>query len=281
MTLSVFVVVIASSLFQSWWNFHLKKTSADKASFLMVGWFIFGVIATPVSYWMMEVPFSVSWWPFILATGFAQGMYLLALTKAYSVADISFIFPIARGVSVALTALVISFLGLSELSHIGILGICCVVAGAISLGSHEIKSKKSQVGLILALVLACLVASYTVIDSLGAQQIPIVFYVLSMNIAAPMFAFPFLYHRKKNEIREVILNYKWQGFWVAFAGSFGYLIVIWAYTQAPAPYIVALREVSIVFATFLGVYFLKEKVYLRKWIGIALILMGIVAVKLA
>ncbi|MBY0315062.1 MAG: DMT family transporter [Bdellovibrionales bacterium] len=281
MSLSVFFVVIASSLFQTWWNFHLKKTSADKASFLMVGWFIFGVIATPISYFALNIQFSSSWWPFILSTGIAQGLYLLALTRAYAVADISLVFPIARGLSIAFTALVISAFGLNELSPTGILGIGLVVLGAVALGSYEIRNKKARQGLILAFLLGLLVASYTVVDSLGAQKIPIVFYVLVMNVAASVFAFPFLYQSRKKQIVEVLKYYKWQGFWVGFAGSVGYLIVIWAYTQAPAPYIVALREISIVFATLLGVYVLKEPMYLRKIFGVAMILAGILIVRLA
>ena len=281
MPLSVFFVVTMSSLFQAWWNSHLKKTDADKASFLMVGWFLFGIIATPISLFFMETPFSNSWWPFILSTGLAQGFYLLALTKAYTVADISLVFPVARGLSVALTAMAIAVIGTTSLSGVGVLGISLVVLGAVSLGSYELRSKDSKKGLFLAFVLAVLVATYTVIDSLGAQQIPIVFYVLSMNIAAPVFAFPFLYKGRKKQIAQVFKNYKLQGFFVAFAGSFGYLIVIWAYKHAPAPYVVALREISIVFATLLGVYVLKEKIYGRKVMGVALILAGILIIRLA
>lgn len=281
MPLSVFFVVTLSSLFQAWWNFHLKKTEADKASFLMVGWFLFGIVATPISLFFMETPFSNSWWPFILSTGLAQGLYLLALTKAYTVADISLVFPVARGLSVALTAVVIAGMGTSTLSRTGMLGISLVVFGAVSLGSYELRSPNAKKGLFLAFVLAGLVATYTVIDSLGAQQIPIVFYVLSMNIVAPLFAFPFLYRSRKKHIVDVFKNYKMQGGLVAFAGSFGYLIVIWAYKHAPAPYVVALREISIVFATLLGVYILKERIYRRKVIGIALILAGILIIRLA
>jgi uncharacterized membrane protein len=57
--------------------------------------------------------------------------------------------------------------------------------------------------------------------------------------------------------------------------------VIWAYSYAPAPYVLALREVSIVIASLLGILYLKESVTRLKIAGISLILIGIVLIKLA
>jgi drug/metabolite transporter (DMT)-like permease len=55
-------------------------------------------------------------------------------------------------------------------------------------------------------------------------------------------------------------------------------MVIWAFTQAPIALVTALREVSIVFAMFIGVFLLKEKLDLVKvcstvvtFIGVALL----------
>lgn len=268
-------------MFQAWWNFHLKKVNVDKSAFLMVGWFFFGAIATPLSFFFMDEPFQWRWLLFVITTGIAQGFYLVVLSWAYTVADISVVFPIARGASVGYTTLVLALIGGYSLSLIGIMGIVCVIAGAFFLGSVEFRNKANRTGLMLALVLAMIIASYSVIDSFGAQEIPILFYVLSMNLAAPLAAFPFLYASRKKDLRRAWKEHKWQGFLVAAAGSGGYLIVIWAFRWAPAPYVMALREVAIVFATFLGVYYLKEKIYWRKAVALVFILLGIALLKMA
>jgi drug/metabolite transporter (DMT)-like permease len=281
MSAAVFLIVIFASLFQAWWNFHLKKINTDKSAFLLVSWLFFGLIATPISLFFMNKPFAMAWWPFILCSGFAQGLYLVLLCWAYTVADISLVFPIARGTSVGLTTLILTMMGVHSLSMIGLVGILSVVLGAICLGSFEFKNPKSRVGILLAIALAMIVTSYTVIDSFGAQEIPLAFYVVFMNVTAPIFAFPFLWKGRKQAIKVAWRDYKWQGLAVAAAGSGGYLIVLMAYEKAPAPYVLALREISIVFAAILGIRYLGEKAYPRKIFGICLILAGIFLIKLA
>jgi len=281
MSLFVFLAVTASSFFQAWWNFHLKKVDADKAAFLTVGWFFFGVVMTPISLFFLDKPFDIRWLQFVITTGFAQGIYLVVIAWAYTIADISVVFPIARGASVGYTTLVLSLIGGYTLSTFGLAGIGLVVAGAVSLGTVEFRNRDSRLGIGLALLLAVIVTSYSVIDSFGAKEIPIFFYVVSMNITAPLFALPFLFKTKKKDMKIAWQKYKWQGFLVAAAGSFGYMIVVWSFKSAPAPYVLALREVAIVFAAIMGVHYLKEKIYARKVVGISLILLGIFFLKLA
>ncbi len=281
MSLSLFLLVVLSSFFQAWWNFHLKKVEADKSAFLLVGWLFFGLVATPLTLLFLDKPWEWRWLMFVIATGFAQGFYLVILSWAYTVADISVVFPIARGAGVGYTTLVLATIGGYNLSSYGWLGIGAVVFGAFCLGSVEFKNKDNRVGIGLALLLALIVSCYSVIDSFGGQEIPVLFYVVSMNVTAPLFALPFLYSSRKKEILHVWKNYRWQGFSVALAGSLGYVIIVWAFRHSPPPYILALREISIVFATALAVYYLKEKIYLRKVIGIAFILLGIFFLKIA
>jgi drug/metabolite transporter (DMT)-like permease len=163
----------------------------------------------------------------------------------------------------------------------GVLGISTVVFGALLLSIRHLSSHKTRMGVLMALVIGVLVASYSVLDSFGAQQIPIVFYVAAMNISAPLFALPWLYQSKKQDFVVVFKNHLFVALLVAFAGSAAYLIVVWAYTKAPPHYVLALREVSIVITTLLGVVYLKEPMTRLKASGIAFILLGILLIKLA
>lgn len=281
MSILTYIAVLLASFFQAWWNFRLKSVPVDKSAFLFVSWLFFGVLLTPLSVFVLDKPFEWSWLPYILGTGLAQGLYLVLLCWAYTVADISLVFPLARGLAVGLTTAVLGMMGIHSLSKVGMLGIVAVMLGAFCLASLEIRSVKNRVGIFLALALALVITSYTVIDSLGAKEIPILFYVLIMNVIGPVCAFPFLWKGRKNAIILVWKKWKWRAFIVALAGSGGYLVVLWAYQNAPAPYVLALREISIVFATLLGVHYLGEKIYPRKFFGIALILAGIFLIKLA
>lgn len=281
MPIWVFAVVVFSSFFQAWWNFHLKKTPIDRSAFLMVGWFLFGVVATPISVLLLDKPFEWDWIYFIIATGVLQGLYLLVLCWAYSVSDISMVFPVARGSSLGLTALSLSLLGQSPLSKTGALGVATIMLGAMCLGSVDLKTTRGRTGLLASLIIALIIASYSVIDSYGAQKIPVVFYVMVMNITGPLCAFPFVYHRRKADVIVAFKQYKFEGFLVGLAGSLAYIVVIAMFKYAPPTYVLALREISIVFAAVLGITLLKESKPLRKLIGISLILVGIVCIKLA
>lgn len=281
MSLNVFALVIAASLLQAWWNFHLKKVQVDKAAFLMVGWFIFGLISTPLSLFFIDKPFDPSWWHFVLATGMIQGLYLIALSTAYTLADVSLIFPLARGLSIALTTVALVLFVGYPIDGTGFCGIGFIFVGAMTLAFRHFSSQQSRVAMSLAVVIGILISSYSVLDSFGAQKIPIIFYVCVMNVVAPVFAFPWLYNIKKNHFVYVWKNHLGLSVLVALAGSVPYLIVIWAYTMAPPHYVLALREISIVITSALGIYYLKEPINRQKVIGILFILLGILLLKLA
>ena len=54
-------------------------------------------------------------------------------------------------------------------------------------------------------------------------------------------------------------------FWVGGSISFIiYVIVVWGFTKAPIPLVAALRETSIFFSIFIGYFFLKETINLKK-----------------
>ncbi len=281
MSLSIFLLIIAASFFQAWWNFHLKKVKVDKSAFLFVGWLSLGVVSVPISLFFMDKPLDPTWWHFVLATGLIQGMYLVVLSTAYTLADVSLVFPLARGLSIALTTVTLVVFAKLPVNQVGVVGICVIFFGSMLLAFRHWTSEKNRQAMMLAVVIAILVSSYSVLDSFGAQKIPIVFYVAVMNIVGPLAALPWLYHSKKNDFVFVFKNHLFLAFLVGLAGSAAYLITIWAYSFAPAPYVLALREVSIVIASVLGILYLKEPLTRLKIAGIGFILIGILLIKLA
>lgn len=281
MSVGVFALVIAASFFQAWWNFHLKKISVDKAAFLFVGWLAFGIVTVPLSFLFIDKPFHPDWWHFVLATGLIQGLYLVTLSTAYTLADVSLIFPLARGLSIALTSITFIVFVKQPVNTMGATGIAVIFMGAMLLAFRHFSSQKTRMAMLLALVIGVLVSSYSVLDSFGAQKIPLVFYIAMMNIVAPLFALPWLYKSKKQDFIDVFKNHLFLAFLVAFAGSAAYLIVVWAYALAPAAYVLALREVSIVITALLGMVYLKEPITRLKAAGITFILIGILLIKLA
>jgi len=94
--------------------------------------------------------------------------------------------------------------------------------------------------------------------------------------------FPILLKIKKyDNIFKNVINEGKTIFWIG--GSLSYLVygvVVWGFTKAPIPMVSALRESSIVFAIFIGFFFLNEKISLAKIISITLIFVGVVGLRI-
>jgi drug/metabolite transporter (DMT)-like permease len=61
--------------------------------------------------------------------------------------------------------------------------------------------------------------------------------------------------------------------------ALSYGIAVWAMTVAPVGAVAALRETSVVFALGLGVLLLKERLSPGRWLGVAAVLAGAVALR--
>lgn len=68
---------------------------------------------------------------------------------------------------------------------------------------------------------------------------------------------------------------------MGFLSPFTYLMVLFVFKISKVSYVVAVREVSIVFSTLYGIYLLQEKHGKQKLVGAALISLGVVFIGLA
>lgn len=280
----VFAAVLSSALFQSTWNFFAKKTDADRVALLIIGLGSCGVVTLPIALFMTDLhAFNAEWWPYLLATAFFHCTYISSLGWAYSLGDISVVYPVARGVGIAGTALLVWAFGLHEFSLVGIGGIGAVFGGTFLIGTREgLQSGSSRKAFFAAVLVSLSIMSYSAIDSEAVKQIPPLFYLSMMMLLTPLFALPFLFHGKLRSNMSIVLRkHKIQAFWIGNAGGLAYLIVLWAFQYAPASYVVALREVSIVMTSVMGILFLKERLYRGKTFGIALIVTGAILLRLA
>ena len=64
----------------------------------------------------------------------------------------------------------------------------------------------------------------------------------------------------------------------ASLGSYG--IALWSMTRAPVAMVAALRETSVLFAVLIGAFLLKEAFTLRRAVGTAAIVAGVMALRM-
>jgi len=123
---------------------------------------------------------------------------------------------------------------------------------------------------------------YSVVDGYGARlSMSAISYMSWVFIFSALF-FPVVlkFRKQKNILRKTLTEGKFV-FWIGgFLSYIAYVITVWAFTKAPIPMVSALRESSIIFAIFIGYFYLKEKISLYKIISILLIFVGVLGLKL-
>jgi len=213
---------------------------------------------------------------FVAASGLLHAVYYFTLTQAYRYADLSVVYPIARGLGVTLVPFFALPLFGERPSMIGIAGVALVVMGIVTGGIGGRKQGASLApgrGVWWAIVTGFLIAAYSLLDRAGVQWVHPVPYVSLMNLLAVFLLSP----RALADLGALRTELKksWRSVMVAACVNLtGYLLVLFAFRIAQTGYVVATRELSIVMSTLIGGYLFKEANLKWRLIGSAIIVGG-------
>lgn len=271
-------MVLLAALLHAVWNALVKGNGRRFTILAMISFT--GLIVSLVLIPFVPIPKPESW-RFILMTMVLHTGYKLFLLKSYQYGDLSHVYPIARGAGPLIVSLA-SFVVIGEvLSFTTQMGVTLIAIGIMSLafnkGFQILEHKKA---LLFALTTGCFIASYTMVDGMGARKSgnPNSYLVWIMFLDAILFLSVFFVVSRK-ESRN-FLKHTWkQGFLGGVCSYVAYGIVIWAMTMAPIAPVAALRETSIVLAVFIGAIVLKERVNPLQVLATGVVLAGAVLVK--
>ncbi len=218
---------------------------------------------------------------YILASAFLHVLYMIFLLNAYKHAELSQVYPIARGLSPLILVLVgTTFLG-EYLSKSEISGIVCVSIALILYGIQiGFKSRANLKGFYYAALTGCFIASYSMVDGYGVRVAQnAIGYTSAVDIlsAALLCLFLFIFSKKTF---SGIGQQGQKTFWIG--GSLGftaYAIILWACLHAPISIVYTLRETSVLFAVLLAIVFLNEKLSFSKILLIGMLCCGVVLIK--
>jgi len=279
MTATVFAAVIAAAAMHAGWN-ALLKVRLDPFLALMLVTSCSGIAALPLL-------FAFGWpraeaWPWLLASVALHLGYYTTLTEAYRRADMSQIYPIARGGAPLLTAIVSITVLQEPLGTIPALGVAVLAGGVIlmSLKGRRIGTVLDPVAVSFALATAAIICGYTLVDGLGARTAgdPHAYSATLFVLGAVPLPLITLWRRGLSGMKPAL------GFLLpALAGgamSLGaYWIAIWAMTVAPIALVAALRESSVLFAALIAALVLKEPLAPIRVVAATLILVGLLLIR--
>lgn len=280
MSPTVFIAVIGAALLHAAWN-ALIKGGADKRvamGAVVIGHFPLALVAL----WYAPLPTPTSL-PYLGAGILLHFAYQLFLLQSYRMGDLTQIYPIARGSAPLIVALVsVVFLGV-DLTPVELAGVTVIGAGVLSLALvRRADGLRNGHAAMMALATGCFIASYSLVDGLGARLAgtSLGFYGwLAIGNAVGMIAY--LAITSPASLRDIATRGR-RVFLIGGSASFlAYALVTWAFTQAPIALVTALREVSIIFALLIGVFFLKERLDLAKVFATMTTLLGVILLRFA
>jgi multidrug transporter EmrE-like cation transporter len=142
-------------------------------------------------------------WPFIAVTSVLQLVYFALLATAYRRAELSVVYPLARGLAPVIV-LVFGVVVLSvATSAVQVVGVCLVAIGVLVVRGFRRPARSSGVG--FGIVIAATIAAYTLLDKRGIRYAgPITYLELSMIPAAIGFAGAVLVVRGRARVRAAI-----------------------------------------------------------------------------
>ena len=262
-------LALSAAFLHALWNLLLARERDPEAA-TAVAICASVVVFAPVAVVVWDVDSRV--WPFIAATSLLQLVYFSLLATAYRRAELSFVYPIARGLAPVLV-LVVGVLALGTGATVAqASGVCLVGAGVLLV--RGLGGERDLAGGALALAIAVTIAAYTLVDNSGIRYAsPIVYLELGMApvaLAALLLvaALPSGRTRLHAAARPT----------PAIAGivSFvAYVLVLAALARAPAASVAAVRETSVLIVAALAAPMLGERVPPARLAGAALVVAGI------
>lgn len=275
MSLAVFCALLAAAALHAGWNALVRRDSDRDASAVAVaaGSAVVGIVLLP--FLAAPAPAAI---PYILASSALQMIYYLLVGLAYRSGELSIVYPIMRGLAPVLASIISAFFiepaAASLIIGAGVLGL-----GIISLGAEGLR--KSRAGIGAALLNACVIAAYTIVDGLGARasEAP-ASYTAWILFGGGIATVAWRLWLRGAPLARAIVQRAGLGIAGGVMGFAAYGIALWAMTLAPIGAVAAVRESSVLFATALGAIVLHEKFGPWRWLSTALVLAGLVIVKL-
>jgi drug/metabolite transporter (DMT)-like permease len=306
MPLSALALVLTAALLHAVWNVAAKTAASRGADHR----FAFLTAIATVLLWLPAAAFvaprelpqwGVAQWLALLASAVVHVVYYQTLLRGYREADLTVVYPVARGSAPLVTAAAaVPILGESihALGVAGVLGICggvFLIAGgpamlrslraaaphgggdAAARAEAARQRQRLRAGLAWGGATGALIALYSTIDGYAIKVLamgPLLFdwmcNVLRLPLQAPMV------WRERGTLPALWRVHWRQALIVSALGPLAYILVLTALQQAPLSHVAPMREVSLLFAALIGGHLLGERDRGQRLAGAGLIALGVV-----
>ena len=273
-------LVLAAAFAHAGWNL-LAKTAGGGAAFVWLTALVSAVVYAPVALGALLADpgrLDLEVLAFVVGSGVLHGVYSVLLQRGYRVADLSLVYPLARGTGPLLaTVAAIALLG-ERPGAVALAGAAVIVVAVLSLGARPaaLRERAAMQGAAFALMTGVVIAGYTLWDkhAVGTLDASPILYlwgaiVCEVILLAPVVA------RRSGWAKRVWGDARRQVVGVAVLGPAAYVLVLFALAVAPVSLVAPARESSILIGTALGAGVLAEGDARRRLVSAAAIVLGV------
>lgn len=268
MPFEALLLVLAAALLHATWNIVAKQAGGDHR-FAFIGAAMVGVLWAPVALWFgwHELPrWGLAEWGIVALSALLHVLYFDTLLRGYRAADLTVVYPVARGSAPLVTAAAAVLLLGERLTLAGVLGVLAVCGGVflIAGGPNVFRRAKDtarvRTGLRWGALTGLLIAGYSVIDGYAVKVLlvgPVLLDYFGNLLRLPMLL-PAVWRDRAGF--GAVLQAQWRhALVVATLGPVAYVLVLYALKIAPLSHVAPAREVSMLIAAVLGGKLLGER----------------------
>lgn len=257
MTPMVVAVVLGSALLHALWN-ALAHTAKDRlAAITLIATAAGLVCAAALPF--LPTPNRVVW-PYIAASTLLEVLYSFGLVIAYKLGEFGRMYPIARGTSPLIVALVATFVLGQPMSGLEAVGIAVVSVGLVALAlANGMPTRRDLPAVLAAVGTGCAIASYTVVDGVAVRKAGTVLgyscwifllqSIIVLCVTAAIRRRAFVPSLRVGTVR---------GLGGGVISLTAYTLVLWAQTKGNLAAVATLRETSILIGAAIGALVLRE-----------------------
>jgi drug/metabolite transporter (DMT)-like permease len=277
--------VLLAALCHALWNLQAKR-AAGARHFVWLYSAVSLLLWTPIVGGVLlhgRPHFGVAQWLALAGTAVLHLAYSLALQAGYRAADLSLVYPIARG-----SGPLLSFAGAVLLfgerpGPMAFAGLLLIITGIALVASlHRSLRRAALPGVLWGALTGACIASYTLNDGWAVKALAVSPFLIDYSGNA--FRVLVLSHQALTDRRE--LAREWRAYrrpvlTVALLGPTGYVMVLFAMRVAPISHVAPARELATLAGTWFGARLLGEQAAAQRLIGALCIVAGVVSLTLS
>ncbi|MCB2130697.1 MAG: EamA family transporter [Rhodobacteraceae bacterium] len=286
MTLASLSLVVLASFVHAGWNLLAKRAASVGPIFVFAYNLVACLAYAPwVGYLMAQdgIGWTLTGIGFLLLSGMIHLAYSLTLQRGYQVADLSVVYPVARGTGPMLST-VGAFLILGEApSAVRVAGLGLVVAGIVMIATQgkmrAFTEPGGQAGIRWGTATGGLIAAYTVTDAYAVKALGIAPVVLDWfsNLLRFFLLLPLVLANPRRAM-AAMRGHWWSALGVGLLSPLSYILVLMALTGgAPLSIVAPMREMSMMVGALMGMVILREPVGRWRLAGCGVLIAGVVA----